>query len=659
MWFGPSAAHADGCQTAYGVAPDLVIRECNEALSRAPNADYYRIRGEAYFAKKEYDRAVADYNEFLKLDPYDPFSFGRRGEIYGEMKDYDRAIADYSEAIKLRPNNAYFYGSRARLYQNRKDYDRAIADYSAAIVSTLGGKDSTNSYGADFYYLERARLYETMKDHDRAIADASEAIKLKPNYPWAYSVRAENYWQKDHSDDSDVDHAIADYSEAIRLRPNDAENFAWRSFMYQLKRDGDRAFADCSEAIKLNPTGTWGVCSDAYVVHANGYYLNRDYDHAIVDCNAAYKINTPSGNLLNHCGDAYRARGYEYVNQRDDDAISDFNEAIKLYAKDSVAYRGRGTAYLNKGYYDRAIADFDEAIRLGKGKGLVDFMHRGRAWEAKRDRSKAIEDYAKALALPVNEWTTLDTVDQQRDAQAEARQRLAALQGAVSQPPSPSLPPQPSVAIGRRVALVIGNSAYRLGPLQNPTSDAAAVAETLAKLGFNKVILKRDLTLDGFRAALREFSHETAGADLGLVFFAGHGIEVKGRNFLVPVDATLARETDIDLEAITLDTVVAQLEGARKLKLVILDACRNNPFPAGQRGGPRGLRRVEPEDNTLVVYAAKDGTTADEHLGDSGVEIRQMFGAVRDEVMALTGRAQQPYTYGTLGGQALYLSAQQ
>jgi uncharacterized caspase-like protein len=106
-----------------------------------------------------------------------------------------------------------------------------------------------------------------------------------------------------------------------------------------------------------------------------------------------------------------------------------------------------------------------------------------------------------------------------------------------------------------------------------------------------------------------------------VVYFAGHGTEVGGRNFLIPVDATLGRPGALDLEAIPLDTVLGQLDGVRKLRLVILDACRNNLFtlPGAKRSVSRGLARIEPEDNTPVVYAAKDGTTADNavkrHIG--------------------------------------------
>jgi hypothetical protein len=229
----------------------------------------------------------------------------------------------------------------------------------------------------------------------------------------------------------------------------------------------------------------------------------------------------------------------------------------------------------------------------------------------------------------------------------------------------------------KRVALVIGNAAYKVGPLQNPERDAVAVAEALQrKLGFDRVILRKNLGFIEFRAALMEFSREVAGADLGAFYFAGHGTEVGGRNFLIPVDATLSSPAALDVEAIALDTVLSQLSGVRRLKLVILDACRNNPFAlsGAKRSVTRGLARIEPEDNTLIAYAAKDGTTADDgpgrlhspfteallrHIATPRLEINLLFRRVRDDVMKATNhqaQVQQPHVYASLGAQELYLA---
>ncbi len=232
---------------------------------------------------------------------------------------------------------------------------------------------------------------------------------------------------------------------------------------------------------------------------------------------------------------------------------------------------------------------------------------------------------------------------------------------------------QPSEA--RRVALVIGNSAYKHVPaLENPRNDARDISKTLKSIGFDNVELREDLDYRAMRIALRDFATKSQGAEITLIFYAGHSIEVNKKNYLVPVDAKLSQAVDVDFEAIALDQVRTAASSASKLKMVILDACRNNPFKMAGRSGTRSLSRglaiVEPGSGELIAYAAKEGTTAQDgetsrnspfttallkNLRKPGVEVRVMFGQIRDDVLSATSNQQQPYTYASLGGQQLYL----
>ena len=163
------------------------------------------------------------------------------------------------------------------------------------------------------------------------------------------------------------------------------------------------------------------------------------------------------------------------------------------------------------------------------------------------------------------------------------------------------------------------------------------------------------------------------------VYYAGHGIEVDGTNYLIPVDAALQRDTDVYDEAISLDRILQAIEPAKKLRLVILDACRDNPFgqimkrTLASRSVGRGLAGVEPgESNTLIAFAAKGGSTAldgdnrnspftlalTHHLTVPGLELRKAFGLVRDEVMNATANKQEPFVYGSLGGADVVLVPQ-
>ena len=235
-----------------------------------------------------------------------------------------------------------------------------------------------------------------------------------------------------------------------------------------------------------------------------------------------------------------------------------------------------------------------------------------------------------------------------------------------------------SEASAKRVALVIANSDYEYAEkLVNPGNDARAIAEAFKRLDFDKVTLKENLNYRNLRLALKDFANESAGAELAMVYFAGHGIEVSGQNYLIPTDARLESATDIDFEGIPLPSVMSSVEGANNLKLVILDACRNNPFRSrmalrsGTRSIGRGLAPVEPENNTMVAFAAKEGTVAldgdGEHspyanallqvIEQPGVEIGFMFRRVRDLVLKATGSRQEPFTYGSLGGTPIYLKS--
>lgn len=224
---------------------------------------------------------------------------------------------------------------------------------------------------------------------------------------------------------------------------------------------------------------------------------------------------------------------------------------------------------------------------------------------------------------------------------------------------------------------MIGNSKYQhVAQLSNPANDAALVAETLKAAGFDTVDLRRDLKIADMRRALRDFADGARDADIAIVYYAGHGIEVGGINYVVPIDAALERDTDVLDEAISLDRILAAIEPAKRLQLVVLDACRNNPFAEtmkrtiASRSIGRGLAKFEPESpNTLIAFAARAGSTAEDGDGKNspfttalakeiarpGLDIRRAFGYVRDDVLKATGNRQEPFVYGSLGGDDLAL----
>jgi uncharacterized caspase-like protein len=238
---------------------------------------------------------------------------------------------------------------------------------------------------------------------------------------------------------------------------------------------------------------------------------------------------------------------------------------------------------------------------------------------------------------------------------------------------------QPALA-EKRVALVIGMSQYQQVPrLTNPARDADAMASLFKKAGFDVVDSRRDLDISDLRRAIREFSEISRDADISVVYYAGHGIEVDGTNYLVPADARLLSDFDVEDETISLDRVLKALDPVKRLRLVILDACRDNPFAKtmkrsiASRSIGRGLGQIEPAtSDTLVAYAAKAGAVASDGDGDNspfatalvkyiikpGLDLRLAFGRVRDDVMKSTANRQEPFLYGSLGGQTMALVPQ-
>ena len=234
------------------------------------------------------------------------------------------------------------------------------------------------------------------------------------------------------------------------------------------------------------------------------------------------------------------------------------------------------------------------------------------------------------------------------------------------------------VAAAERVALVIGNSAYQNAEeLPNPRNDATAIADVLTRTGF-EVELKTDLDQLGLQHALRDFGLRAEGADVALVFYAGHGVQVAGENYLLPVDATLERERDLLYEALPLNLVMGEVAQAQKLGLVILDACRDNPLaeqlrrtlgPIRSRLVGDGLARMEnlPSD-TMIAFATRPGEVAVdgagehspyaaalmEHMEEPGVELNLLFRKVRDTVLVNTAYRQEPRTYDALGAEPFY-----
>lgn len=475
------------------------------------------------------------------------------------------------------------------------------------------------------------------RDFNKAMATFADAIKTDPDNlrilvarGWAYQGKGQD------------DLAMADYDLALQKRSNFAAAYNDRGTLYLRKGTLQSALADFSSAIKYAPTGLV-----AYTNRARVETMNRDYDAALADFAKAQEIDPNAFQLHSNRCVTYGAMG------RFDEAIADCNIVVERVPKNRYTMANRGDVYLAKGNLDAALKDYNTILAANPNNVRA---HAGRAliYEKRRDLAQARADYrSAAFAL-----TRYDEPEVAK-ARATAQERLAALTAQES-----------GAATGRRIALVIGNGAYRnVHPLGNPPRDARLIAEQLKSLGFQTVTLANDLTRDKFFETLQTFASQAEKADWAVVYYAGHGFEIGGVNYLVPIDAKLAVDKDAETEAVALEQVIAAVGGARSLRLVMLDACRDNPFAANMKHTielklvDKGFSDIEPSAGFMVVYAAKHGETALDGEGKDSpfatalahdikehVEVRKLFDIVRDDVWTATKHEQQPFTYGSPPG---------
>jgi tetratricopeptide (TPR) repeat protein len=441
---------------------------------------------------------------------------------------------------------------------------------------------------------------------------------------------------------------------------------------------GRKRFVECSltysHAIDAGP----GVTdrADLWLLHYfRGICEERSHqwDKAEPDLRKALELKPDEPHVLNYLG-------YSLIDQglKIDEALAMIRRAVEQQPKDGYIVDSLGWAFFRLGNLAEAEKHIKRALELVPDDPTVR-AHLGDVYWKLGLKSQARAAWTEALKHNPEPNDAADIESRIQDGlpdgsnQAQAKvatvtpaQRQAAVQGEKPAPATKVVVPP-----GRRVALVIGNSQYRSVPaLANPAKDSKAVADALRQIGFQSVTLVNDATRDKMVEAIRAFASESDHSDWALIYYAGHGIEVAGSNYLIPVDAKLASDRDVQFEAIGLEQIMNAVDGASKLRLVLLDACRDNPFgnimqrSTASRSVGRGLGQVEPDAGMLVVYAAKHGQIAFDGDGQNSpfvsafikrittpqIEIRKLFDLVRDDVMAATKRQQQPFTYGSVPG---------
>jgi tetratricopeptide (TPR) repeat protein len=373
------------CNGKGGATPDQVIRGCTALIESGRESRRNRVvshanRATAYHDKGDYDQAIADYDEAIRLDPSDAEVFNSRGVAHHHKGDYDQAIADYSEAIRLDPKNAMALRNRGLVYHDDKgDLDRAIRDFDQAI--RINPKYETA-------FIARGSAYSDKGDYDRALRDINTAIRLDPKDAKPYYHRGRTYWAK-----GDFGRAVADFDEYIKRDATYAHAFYCRGRAYKALGDQGRAKQDYEHAVRL----------DSGIV---GYQIRQGDKHADL----------------------------RFIDERQLDlAIQDYDGAIELDPTSATAYAKRAFAHLNKEGADRAIEDLDRAIALDP-KSTDALQSRGALYKDKQQYGRAVEDYTRALAALAEKPAEEARIDKATvlDARCYAQSMLGQLQPALA-----------------------------------------------------------------------------------------------------------------------------------------------------------------------------------------------------------------------------------
>ncbi len=569
----------------------------DRALPIKDREKFLNERGVGYFRKKEWDLALADFTESLKINPRDNVLWANRADTYRNKKEYKLALEDSKKSIELNPKNKRNYYVRGLIYYDQNNYEFAIPEFGEAVK--LDPK-----YDEAFYY--RARSFFLKKEYKSAIPDFSKSIELDPKYAPTWFYRGLSHERLDN-----LDQALADYNQAIVLD------------------DGHGSARHNRGMIKL----------------ARG-----NYDSAIEDFTVS--IRTSADEIThNSRGVAYRNKGEFQL------AMSDFNEAIRFDPKYARAYYNRGMLHSRAGATDLAVADLRKSVELDSNSK-----------EARDALSRAEAMLASAPRQPQQR-------PQPQQQQQSPAQALAALPQQLQQQ---AQAPGTSQG-GKRVALVIGNANYQhTSKLANPGNDAQDISQTLRSLGF-EVVEGRDLDRRGMDDALRQFSRKLDGAGIALLFYAGHGIQMNERNYLIPIDAKIERAADLNLDAVDVQRIIDQMEAEKRVNLIFLDACRDNPLTRSLRvaGGTRsaaanqGLAPFQTGSGTLIAFATQpndvaldgDGRNSPftsallKHMVVPNLEVELMMKQVRLDVRTSTRDRQVPWGHSSLIGN-VYLRPQ-
>jgi len=329
-----------------------------------------------------YNDPILMWQDAIIKYPDNVVAYNNRGNAYLNKGEYDRAISDCSEAIRLDKNNAKAYYNRGNAYAYKRIYDKALYDYNKAIEIDQNYADA---------YHNRGMVYYALNEYDKSVMDYTRATELKPYFAKAYKNRGYIYYLKGY-----YDNAINDYTQAIKIDPEYAEAYYYRALVYDKKNEYEKASIDYNRAKNLNPnfsipsknlvTKKVDSESDYYFNRGYEYAMNGNYEKAIMEFSQAIKLDPKYAKAYCNRGNTY------YMKKEYDKAIMDYKKSIELDPKYIDAYMNLGAVYFNKGEYDKAIIEYTHVIEIDP-KYAKAYFNRGDTYLRKKEYDKALQDF--------------------------------------------------------------------------------------------------------------------------------------------------------------------------------------------------------------------------------------------------------------------------
>lgn len=592
--------------------------------------------------------------------------FGR-GMALVLRREPKTALKDFDAALVIKAEAADYHLWRGRAAGESGNPDEAIRSFAEAARLSPGWSVAHNNLGA---------AYARKGDVDRALAEFDLALKSAPDNLLALKNKGEALERKGRKEE-----AIAAFRRvaAAPLPVEDDGRRAREQAEAHLKRLAPappRATADDHRTCEIgNPDARLAACDKviadgqavaaeriaAYYSRSGILYDRRQYEAVISDLDQLVALKGDHALALNRRGLAKAELN------RNTEAVADYDKALAADPALIRAWMYRGDANRNRGEFERALADYEQAL---KRDPLALWALRGRGYTYERMGlfAEAEQVYRQVLAGQPRRDNP-DDRRARRSAETDLKRIAAALQ-ARSRFANP---------IGSRAALIIANTRYKgsFEALATPANDASALAAALKHVGFKDadIVVRHDLDRRGMTAALREFEATARTVDWALVYFAGHGVRARSNlDYMIPIDAQVESERDLADEAVALERVAERIADAKKLQMIVFDACRSNDLTRrlyassdAQRAAPASAAPFEAA-GLMIAFSARRGQSAYDgkvhspfaeallaNLEKPGIDLEAALAATADHVRKATRDAQVPEIYGLGYGKGIVL----